>query len=127
MVVIGVGLNVLPMEVPALTHGYACLQEFDTEVDAPGTLHRVALPLVRALREFEREGFAAFHARFSRRDVLRGRQVRSGAIEGIAQGVTSEGGLQVMTDTGLLHVITSNEVSVRLSSWGPTTQSGLPC
>ena len=124
--VIGVGLNVRPMEVPALTHGYACLHELDAEIDAPATLHRVALPLVRALREFEREGFAAFHARFARLDVLRGRQVRSGAIEGIAQGVSPEGGLQVATEHGL-HVITSNEVSVRLSSWGPTTQSGLTC
>ncbi len=124
--VIGIGLNVLPMEVPALTHGYACMQELDADIDAPGTLHRVALPLVRALREFEREGFPAFHARFARRDVLRGRQVRSGAIEGVAQGVSSEGGLQVATESGV-HVITSNEVSVRLSSWGPTTQSGLTC
>lgn len=124
--VIGVGLNVLPMEVPALTHGYACLQESDAGVEAPATLHRVALPLVRALREFEREGFAAFHARFAQRDALRGRPVRSGTIEGIALGVTSEGGLQVQTDTGV-HAITSNEVSVRLSSWGPTTQSGLTC
>jgi BirA family transcriptional regulator, biotin operon repressor / biotin---[acetyl-CoA-carboxylase] ligase len=124
--VIGVGLNVLPLQVPALTHGYACLQELDVELDAPAALHRVALPLARALREFEREGFAAFHARFAQRDVLRGRHVRSGAIEGIAQGVTPEGGLQVETDSGV-QIITSNEVSVRLGSWGPTTQSGLTC
>lgn len=124
--VIGVGLNVLPMEVPALTHGYACISELDASADAPSTLHRVALPLVRALRQFEREGFEAFRERYAQRDVLRGRQVRSGAVEGIVQGVTAEGGLQVLSDTGL-HVITSNEVSVRLSSWGPTTQSGLSC
>jgi BirA family transcriptional regulator, biotin operon repressor / biotin---[acetyl-CoA-carboxylase] ligase len=122
--VIGVGLNVLPMEVPVLTNGYACMQELDAEIDAPAALHRVALPLVRALREFEREGFAAFHARFARRDVLLGRHVRSGAIEGTALGVSPEAGLQVQTDSGS-HTITNNEVSVRLGSWGPTTQSGL--
>jgi BirA family biotin operon repressor/biotin-[acetyl-CoA-carboxylase] ligase len=126
LAVIGIGLNVRPMEqTPTFSTGYACLEELDPHADLPGTLLKVGPPLARALREFERGGFAAFRARYERRDVLRGRQVRSGAIEGTAQGVTDSGGLQVMTDSGV-QVVTSSEVSVRLSSWGPTTQSGLP-
>lgn len=126
LAVIGIGLNVHPIDnAPTFSTGYACLDELDPRIDPPAALHKVALPLARALREFERDGFAAFRERYERRDVLRGRQVRSGTIEGTAQGVTDGGGLQVMTDSGV-QVVTSSEVSVRLSSWGPTTQSGLP-
>ena len=125
MAVIGIGLNVLPMEVVGLSSGYASLSELDPAATAPRVLHAVALPLVQALRRFEREGFAAFRERYARRDVLRARHVRSGPIEGVAQGVTESGALQVQTAAGL-QLITSSEVSVRLASWGPTSPAGLP-
>jgi BirA family biotin operon repressor/biotin-[acetyl-CoA-carboxylase] ligase len=124
MAVVGVGLNVLPMEVGPVSSGYACLSEIDPATSAPRTLHAVALPLVRALHAFERDGFAAFRAGFEARDVLRGRAVRSGVIEGVAQGVTANGALRVLTPSGE-QLVTSSEVSVRLASWGPTTPSGL--
>ena len=124
MAVIGVGLNVRPMQVAAVSSGYACLSELDPSVSAPAVLHRLASPLVLALRTFEREGFAAFHACYAARDVLRGHSVRSGLIEGLAQGVATSGALQVATPAGL-QLITSSEVSVRLAAWGPTTPSGL--
>lgn len=124
MAVVGVGLNVLPMEVGPVSSGYACLSEIDPATSAPRTLHAVALPLVRALHAFERDGFAAFRAGFEARDVLHGRAVRSGVIEGVAQGVTANGALRVLTPSGE-QLVTSSEVSVRLASWGPTTPSGL--
>jgi BirA family biotin operon repressor/biotin-[acetyl-CoA-carboxylase] ligase len=124
MAVIGIGLNVRPMEVAAVSSGYACLSELDPAISAPSALHLVALPLVRALRRFERDGFSAFHERFAARDVLKSRQVRSGMIEGLAQGVNASGALQVATPAGM-QLITSNEVSVRLASWGPSTPGGL--
>jgi BirA family transcriptional regulator, biotin operon repressor / biotin---[acetyl-CoA-carboxylase] ligase len=124
MAVIGIGLNVRPMEVAAVSSGYACMSELDPGASAPAVLHQLACPLVLALRSFEREGFGAFQARFAARDVLRGQSVRSGLIEGVAQGVTSNGALQVATQAGV-QLISSNEVSVRLAAWGPTTPSGL--
>lgn len=127
MVVIGIGLNVRPMEIGAVSTGYACVSEFDPAVDVAGVLHRVALPLVTALRAFERDGFTTFHQRFAARDVLSGRNVRSGAIEGIAQGVDADGALQVRTADGVLQRVTSNEVSVRTSPWDQTTMSGPTC
>ena len=69
MAVVGVGLNVLPMEVGPVSSGYACLSEIDPATSAPRTLHAVALPLVRALHAFERDGFAAFRAGFEARDA----------------------------------------------------------
>lgn len=125
LAVIGIGLNVLPMEGAAANPHHASLSEIDPQASAPAALHRIALPLVRSLREFEREGFAAFLPRYVPRDVLTGRQVRCGTIEGIAQGVSAEGGLRILTEGGEV-LVTSNEVSVRLNPWEATTQSGQP-
>jgi BirA family biotin operon repressor/biotin-[acetyl-CoA-carboxylase] ligase len=118
--VIGIGLNVLPMELDEAATGYAALHELDAGATAPGMLHRVALPLVLALRRFEHEGFAAFTERYAARDLLLGRSVQTtqaDAREGIAHGVSAQGALRVQTAAGLRHVI-GGEVSVRLDPAG---------
>ena len=125
LAVIGVGLNVLPLDADAssATSGFACLQELDAEVRAPAVLARVALPLVAALQQFERDGFAAFAARFAARDLLHGRAVRTtppDAVDGIAAGVSPNGGLLVRTTDGV-RTIVSGEVSVRLNAGGPAS------
>ena len=77
----------------------------------------MAPPLVRAIRQFEREGFAAFADRFAALDVLHGRAVfttRSDAAEGIAQGVSAQGALLLRTADGLKTIL-SGEVSIRLN------------
>jgi BirA family biotin operon repressor/biotin-[acetyl-CoA-carboxylase] ligase len=116
LAVIGIGLNVCPMgEVEAGT-GFACVQELDAQADAPAVLRCVALPLARALRRFETEGFAAFVADYARRDLLAGHAVRTtqqGVSEGIASGVDASGALQLQTPAGIV-AIHSGEVSVRL-------------
>ena len=117
LAVIGIGLNVRPLDGPTdATTGFACLDEIEPGIDAPAALARVALPLARALREFDAGGFAAFVPRFAARDLLAGQPVRttrSDAAEGIALGVTEHGALEVDTGSGMLEV-TSGEVSVRL-------------
>jgi BirA family transcriptional regulator, biotin operon repressor / biotin---[acetyl-CoA-carboxylase] ligase len=117
LAVIGIGLNVLPLEQPEGTSEFGCLQAFEPQATAPVLLERVALPLVRALKQFEREGFGAFAERYAARDLLRGQPVRTTlpeVPEGVAQGVTNDGALRVQTGAGLKH-ITSGEVSVRLN------------
>jgi BirA family transcriptional regulator, biotin operon repressor / biotin---[acetyl-CoA-carboxylase] ligase len=126
LVVVGVGLNVLPLALnPAqASTGTACLQELNAALDAPTALARVALPLVNALQLFERSGFAAFADRFSARDLLFQRRItttQAGLPEGVAQGVSMAGALQVQTPSGLQSV-SSGEVSVR-----PLPGSGAPC
>ncbi len=116
LAVVGIGLNVQPMELSDASTGFASLQELDATATAPGVLHRVALPLALALRRFEREGFAAFCDRFTARDLLRGHPVRTTQTdvpEGVAQGVSAQGALLVQTAAGLKPV-SSGEVSVRL-------------
>jgi BirA family transcriptional regulator, biotin operon repressor / biotin---[acetyl-CoA-carboxylase] ligase len=79
-------------------------------------LHRIALPLALALRQFEHEGFAAFADRFAARDLLLGHSVRTtqpDVPEGVAKGVSTQGALLVQTPAGL-RPVSSGEVSVRM-------------
>lgn len=128
MVVVGVGLNIAPLPAAAgapreLAHGYASLQELAPPLQAPAVLHRVALPVVRALLQFEREGFAGFAPAYDRRDLLRGRPVAAidaanaaASVSGMAEGVAPNGALRVRSDDGVLREIISGEVSVRLTA-----------
>ena len=116
--VIGVGINIAAVTaaLPAdLAGRVGCLREIDPTATAPGTLGRVALPLVRALKAFERDGFAAFGARFEPLDALRDAAVVTSdarSAQGTARGVDDQGGLRVETADGV-HVIRGGEVSVR--------------
>jgi BirA family biotin operon repressor/biotin-[acetyl-CoA-carboxylase] ligase len=115
--VIGIGLNVQRFEPAEVNTGFAPLHELDVGVTPPEVMARIALPLVQAIKQFEREGFGAFAARFAARDVLLDRPVTTTLPEvpsGIARGVSPEGALLVETETGIRHV-SSGEVSVRLA------------
>ena len=121
MVVVGVGLNIAalsPGPLRELSSGFACLQELSSSMNPPDALHCVALPLVKALRQFEREGFVGFAPAYARRDLLRGQHVatrdaREGgtALEGKVEGVSSSGALLLRVGAAL-HLVTSGEVSV---------------
>ncbi|MEY2892171.1 MAG: hypothetical protein RJA98_2079 [Pseudomonadota bacterium] len=132
MAVIGVGLNVAPQAAalaPAsAAYGVACLHELDPHTTAPSALAAVAEPLVRALQQFERDGWAAFASRFAARDLLAGRAITStqpGLAEGVARGVGADGGLLVEAADGRIHALTSGEVSVRPArSAAPVPVSG---
>jgi BirA family transcriptional regulator, biotin operon repressor / biotin---[acetyl-CoA-carboxylase] ligase len=129
MAVIGVGLNVQPLPqqraLGDLAHGFASLREIDAHADAPAVLHRVALPLVRAILQFEREGFAGFARAYAPRDLLRGQSVRvlgprgELVVEGVAEAIAANGALRVRDGAGAVHDISSGEVSVRLPGAAP--------
>lgn len=125
--VIGVGLNVARPELPPPADPAAeceaavalppvppaALQEFDPERDAGQWLAAVVPALARDLLSFEREGFAAFGARFAARDALAGLDLRlSDGQQGQAAGVGPDGTLRLRTASGLVE-ITNAEVSVR--------------
>lgn len=130
-VVVGVGLNVqMPPDLNAAPLAHAatetpapiapiapvpatCLQAVWPGLDAPAALQAIAGPLIKDLLNFEQQGFAAFAARFARRDALAGRAVRlSNGTEGVAEGVAPDGALLVRTPQGVQRV-SSDEVSVR--------------
>jgi BirA family biotin operon repressor/biotin-[acetyl-CoA-carboxylase] ligase len=128
MVVVGVGLNIAalaPAQPLELTSGFACLQELDPQASAPATLQRVALPLVKALLQFEREGFAGFAAAYARRDMLLGLHVTAqdqapaaAKLDGTVEGVSASGALLLRVGAAL-HLVSSGEVSVRIAASQP--------
>jgi BirA family biotin operon repressor/biotin-[acetyl-CoA-carboxylase] ligase len=128
MVVVGVGLNVTAMTPTRdLTSGFACLQEIDPAASPPAALHRIALPLVKALLQFEREGFASFATAYVRRDLLRGQRVTAhdavdsdAVLEGTVEGVSKSGALLLRVGPSL-HLVSSGEVTLRMvgSQSGP--------
>jgi BirA family biotin operon repressor/biotin-[acetyl-CoA-carboxylase] ligase len=118
LAVIGIGLNVLPFAATDVNTGFAALREIDAAATAPSVLARVALPLVQALKRFERDGFGAFLQAFAARDLLRGHEVHTthaDVPQGIARGVSAQGALRVETPTGIVDVA-SGEVSVRFDA-----------
>ena len=123
--VIGIGLNIRPVAVDDPSSGVACLQEVDPSLDAPSALHQVALPLIQALREFESAGFAAFAAGYRHRDLLFGRDVRAGTLDGVADGVAANGALRLRRPEGV-QIIVSGEVSVRMVDAGAAPRP-VPC
>ncbi len=115
-VVVGIGLNLLPVLTEGLRTPPACLREVDAALTAPKALARIAAPLVQALLGFAEAGLAPFQARFAQRDLLAGRAVTlSDGTQGQAHGVTEDGTLLVHTARGM-QAITSAEISVRPSA-----------
>lgn len=123
LAVIGIGLNILPPAGgrPAdWSSGVASLSELDPHASAPKALAAIAVPLVRALQRFEREGWAPFASSFAARDLLLDQPVlttQANAREGIARGVTADGQLRIDTPHGPV-LVHSGEVSVRPRSSG---------
>jgi BirA family transcriptional regulator, biotin operon repressor / biotin---[acetyl-CoA-carboxylase] ligase len=140
-VVIGIGINIRAQSlaspatpsldapaVPAMAP--AALQELASGIDASEALLRVVAPLVQTVQAFAQFGFAPFQARFTRRDVLAGRNVTvfdgKNQLEGSAHGVGVNGALLVHTADGMKE-ITSSEVSVRPAPTPHPIKGRAPC
>jgi BirA family biotin operon repressor/biotin-[acetyl-CoA-carboxylase] ligase len=124
LAVIGIGLNITPLAepLPPELHSHlGCLREIDPQATAPTALARAALPLVQALKEFEREGFSAFTERYAALDLLQGEAIVTTdprVPQGTVCGVNGQGALRVETADGV-QLISSGEVSVRPASLSP--------
>ena len=111
--VIGIGINILPLAAAQFSVPPAYLQELAPDWTAASALERIARPLVQTVQHFAECGFAPWQARFAARDVLDGRGVTlSDGRQGLACGVAADGALLVRMEHGLEH-ISSAEVSVR--------------
>jgi BirA family biotin operon repressor/biotin-[acetyl-CoA-carboxylase] ligase len=111
--VVGVGINIAAPCASELSTQPLGLQQLSPQATAPSTLAQVALPLLKTLLAFDRDGFAPLQTRFNARDALCGRRVSlSDGRVGTARGVDQTGALCVETPQGVEH-ITSAEVSVR--------------
>ena len=111
--VIGIGINLLPRAADGLRTPPAALAEVLPGANAPSTLEAIALPLVRAVLNFETQGFGDLRTAFHARDLLYGREVScTDGSTGSARGVDASGALLLHTASGL-QKISSAEVSVR--------------
>lgn len=126
LVVIGVGLNLLPLpgaDSTAFGQGYASLSEIDPAATAPAVLARVAAPLVQRVLDFGAGGTATLAAAFERRDMLAGQPVVVLGIDGqtvakgVAEGIAADGALRLRRADDV-QAIVSGEVSVRAAATG---------
>ena len=116
--VIGIGVNVGAQPAVEADYATASLSEIWPEATPQAALARLAVPLAQTLVAFEHAGFAPLHERYARRDVLRGRLVKtsdSAQSEGVAAGVDVDGALKISAG-GHTRRVLSGEVSVRLAS-----------
>ena len=122
--VIGVGINIGPLEPSGLSTPPAWLRELDPTADPGQTLLRVIPALVQAVLAFTEQGFAPLRNAFLQRDALANAQVQlSDGSCGRAAGIDPSGALLVQAREGLRR-IDSAEVSVRPRL---PTEKGEPC
>jgi len=120
VVAIGVGLNLdLPDDAP-IDQAFTDLRRAGCSRPAAAVRDALLDALLPGLSLFEREGFAAFHARFEARDALRGQPVRvlqanAQADDGVALGISVDGALRVCHGS-VERLHRGGEVSVRVAA-----------
>ena len=115
-VVIGVGLNLSAPGLDGLRTAPAWAREWRPQAQALPLLETLAPPLLAGIERFARLGFADFAEGFSKRDVLRQRQIElSDGRRGMGMGIGGGGELLLRNGDGD-HAISSGEVSVRPSA-----------
>ncbi len=119
--IIGIGLNLrltpaLREQVGQPASDLATLAG-GTPPDRNRTAAALIAALVEGLRQFERDGFAAFSADYARHDLLRNQPLKvSGALgtfDGVGAGVDAHGALQVRVADGSVRRVDSADVTVR--------------
>lgn len=112
-VVIGIGVNVqAPREGGIAVAG---TRRWRPDCDAVQWWHALVPVVLKAVRDFERNGFAGTHGAVERRDLLVGQRVSlsAGPVgHGRCTGIESDGALRVESEAGV-HRIVAGEVSVR--------------
>ena len=119
--VVGIGLNLRLTPALRAQAGQPASDLATLTDGAPPDRNRLAARLIGALveglRQFEREGFAAFAADYARHDLLRGQPLRlsggQGEFHGVGAGVDARGALQVRLQDGSVRRVDSADVTVR--------------
>jgi BirA family biotin operon repressor/biotin-[acetyl-CoA-carboxylase] ligase len=119
--VIGIGLNLRLTDALREQAGQPACDLATLAGGTPPERNRVAAALIAALtdglRQFEREGFAAFADDYARHDLLHGQPLRlsgaGGERDGTGAGVDARGALLLRLPDGELQRVDSADVSVR--------------
>jgi BirA family biotin operon repressor/biotin-[acetyl-CoA-carboxylase] ligase len=124
--VVGVGINLRPIDVVAAATGVASLAELGETGSAGAVLLRIVPALVRALLDFENQGFARFASRWCDLDLLAGQPVTTTSPDlpaGRADGVDASGALRILVDgdpggAAVVRLLHAGDVSVRRAEAG---------
>jgi len=117
-VVIGIGLNLSLSEKDAagIEQPWAELKALKPDLSRNEVAAVVLDELLRAVDDFQREGFAPHQQYWAERDIFMGREVRviaaSHETPGVVKGVNRKGELMLMTEKGI-EIINAGEISVR--------------
>jgi BirA family biotin operon repressor/biotin-[acetyl-CoA-carboxylase] ligase len=114
LVILGIGINVNQRAFPAGLEARATslALELGCAVDRSSLLQAVLISLDRWYEVYGRLGFAAVQPEWSRRSVLAGQPIVSGAVRGVALGIDGDGALLVRSDAGHTHRIVAGEVGI---------------
>ncbi len=116
--VIGAGINLAMREMaePVINQGWINLQEADIHIDRNALAAKLINELRLALPVFERDGFAAFAARWRVLDNFYNRPVKlligEREIQGIARGIDAQGAL-LLERNGEIKPYLGGEISLR--------------
>ncbi len=110
LVVVGLGMNVYSWKDNVLNSDYACLNS--SELKCPVKRDDLAVKIIDTLRvcqkQFAIDGLSPFLDGFNKKDYLKGRRVKidleNSSVEGIADGITSDGHLLLKTQSGVEQV-----------------------
>lgn len=122
-VVVGVGINVLTQSFPSDLRATSLRLLGAHELDRSGLAARLLREIGDAVTSFEHERLVPFHEEITRRDMLQGRFVEIGGVEGVASGVDVEGFLCVTQPDGRTHRFGSGSVNFREIPTSPPSTS----
>ncbi|MCU0694523.1 MAG: biotin--[acetyl-CoA-carboxylase] ligase [Polyangiaceae bacterium] len=112
-VVVGVGVNVLQTEFDPEIRSVATSL---TALGEPPSRERVLVAVLRAMseryRQFESDGLGPMLEAVRARDVVKGRRVRVGGHEGVAEGISGGGELCVRMNGGALRLVHAGDVEL---------------
>lgn len=114
-VVVGIGVNVhtrdFPEELASIATSIA-LEAKAAALDRAEILADILSGLDRDVEHVAHRGLGLVHARLTKADALRDREVESddGALRGVAAGIDAEGRLLVRTSSGTITPVTAGEI-----------------
>jgi BirA family biotin operon repressor/biotin-[acetyl-CoA-carboxylase] ligase len=109
--IVGIGINVHTREFPPeLTSIATSVAREGGTADRARILADVLDGLDRDLERAAHTGLGALHSRLTRHDALRGERLTGEGVDGLAEGIDSDGRLLVRRDDGTLQRIVSGEV-----------------
>jgi BirA family biotin operon repressor/biotin-[acetyl-CoA-carboxylase] ligase len=120
-VVIGIGLNIKlsAYDAESIDQPWAQLSEHLGDVDRNTIAATMINNLIKAIEQFDKQGFESFKGYWTERDAFLNKEVDlilpRDTRSGIAKGVNSKGELLLLTDKGL-ESINAGELSLRLKN-----------